>query len=85
MRFFTILTATLATAGAALASTASSDATLSAALGGELSLANHYGAPIPPWQKGCKPGWYYGDHPQNLQSICRWLKDGVRILLLPHR
>ncbi|THU99815.1 hypothetical protein K435DRAFT_568257, partial [Dendrothele bispora CBS 962.96] len=23
---------------------------------------NFYGAPIPPWERGYHPGWYYGDH-----------------------
>jgi len=31
--------------------------------GADLSDTNHYGAPIPPWEPGCKPGWYYGPHP----------------------
>lgn len=31
--------------------------------GADLSSTNHYGAPIPPWEPGCKPGWYYGPHP----------------------
>ncbi|KAJ7478753.1 hypothetical protein B0H11DRAFT_1725806, partial [Mycena galericulata] len=25
-----------------------------------LTAANHYGAPIPPWESGHYPGWYYG-------------------------
>ncbi|XP_006462998.1 hypothetical protein AGABI2DRAFT_194039 [Agaricus bisporus var. bisporus H97] len=31
--------------------------------GFDLSNNNHYGAPIPPWVSGSKPGWYYGPHP----------------------
>lgn len=31
--------------------------------GFDLSNTNHYGAPIPPWEPGSKPGWYYGPHP----------------------
>jgi len=31
--------------------------------GADLSSSNHYGAPIPPWEPGCKPGWYYGPNP----------------------
>ncbi|KAJ7182761.1 hypothetical protein C8R43DRAFT_1145144 [Mycena crocata] len=25
-----------------------------------INAGNCYGAPTPPWQNGCKPGWYYG-------------------------
>ncbi|PPQ70758.1 hypothetical protein CVT26_014709 [Gymnopilus dilepis] len=25
--------------------------------------SNHYGAPLAPWVKGSKPGWYYGNNP----------------------
>jgi hypothetical protein len=46
----------------------SRDLSLSLNLGGlfngmDLSNTNHYGAPIPPWAPGHKPGWYYGPHP----------------------
>lgn len=44
------------------------DFSLSLNLGGlfdgfDLTNTNHYGAPIPPWVAGHKPGWYYGPHP----------------------
>ncbi|CAK5262212.1 unnamed protein product [Mycena citricolor] len=33
---------------------------------------NNYGAPIPPWETGCQPGWYYGqpsNAPAELASL----------------
>ena len=27
------------------------------------SAGNNYNAPIPPWETGSQPGWYYGDDP----------------------
>ncbi|KAJ7220607.1 hypothetical protein GGX14DRAFT_353991 [Mycena pura] len=41
-----------------------------------------YGAPIPPWEKGCRPGWYYGN-PENAPSGLSSLVDGVRCIYLP--
>ncbi|KAJ3562716.1 hypothetical protein NP233_g9399 [Leucocoprinus birnbaumii] len=37
--------------------------------GFDMSNTNHYGAPIPPWKPGSKPGWYYGPHPGNHPSL----------------
>lgn len=34
-----------------------------AKFGADLTADNHYGSPVPPWQSGSKPGWYYGGHP----------------------
>ncbi len=76
MRFFTVLT-TLAAVSVASASTAASTATLSLTLGATLNEDNHYGAPTPPGEDGCNPGWYYGDFPDTLENACAWLKDNV--------
>ncbi|KAF7377588.1 hypothetical protein MSAN_00181500 [Mycena sanguinolenta] len=35
-----------------------------------LTEANHYGAPIPPWEKGHYPGWYYGNGPSPEGILC---------------
>lgn len=32
--------------------------------GKDLTAANHYGSPTPPWHPDSKPGWYYGSHPE---------------------
>ncbi|KIK68540.1 hypothetical protein GYMLUDRAFT_154451, partial [Collybiopsis luxurians FD-317 M1] len=49
---------------------------LSTALGGLLTPQNHYGAPIPPWQPNCKPGWYYGQNPGAVLGwVIPWLLD----------
>jgi hypothetical protein len=56
---------------------------LSATLGSSLTAANYYGAPIPPWKKGAKAGWYYGEHPDKLgfyKYYIPHLKDGVSIV-----
>lgn len=79
MRFFTTL-ATLAAISVASASTAASPATLSLQLGSSLTASNHYGAPLPPWEPGCHPGWYYGDHPDALEKLLFWLKDTVGLV-----
>ncbi|TFK74554.1 hypothetical protein BDN72DRAFT_853899 [Pluteus cervinus] len=34
-----------------------------------LNSGNHYGAPTPPWKKGCKPGWYLGTKPSKHPGI----------------
>ncbi len=77
MHFFSTLLVAVATAltvsGAATTTqtNASSDVSLT------LNKGNHYGAPIPPWESGCSPGWYYGDHPDYLVISLIWLKDSV--------
>ena len=49
----------------------------------KLHKGNHYGAPIPPWVKGCKPGWYFGDHYGGVKDhSIPWLKDKVSSLSL---
>lgn len=60
----------------------------------QLTVGNHYGAPIPPWESGCHPGfgchafsqtlahtthrWYYGNDPQLVDSSVTFL-SGVRL------
>ncbi|KAL0573851.1 hypothetical protein V5O48_008092 [Marasmius crinis-equi] len=81
MRFSTFVAATaVATVPTALA--ASATAALQSTLGQKLTKANHYGAPIPPWQKGCHPGWYYGDNYGRVDHGIPWLKDGLICKLL---
>ncbi|KAJ6460272.1 hypothetical protein C8R45DRAFT_1180437 [Mycena sanguinolenta] len=58
MRFTTVFS-TIAVAATSVAATASfSSASVSLAYG--FNEKNCYGAPIPPWQSGHHPGWYYG-------------------------
>ncbi|KAJ6598414.1 hypothetical protein DFH09DRAFT_1131722 [Mycena vulgaris] len=57
MRFITLFSAlTVVATGASAANF--STASISTAI--SLTPQNHYGAPIPPWQVGHYPGWYYG-------------------------
>ncbi|KAG7442461.1 uncharacterized protein BT62DRAFT_383928 [Guyanagaster necrorhizus] len=46
-----------------------------ASLSAKINKGNCYGAPVPPWDAGCSPGWYYGDHHPSSSLIC--LKDVV--------
>lgn len=91
MRFaalFAITTAAVASVGGVPTATEvdSRDLSLSLNLGGlfgdfDLSNTNHYGAPIPPWAPGHKPGWYYGPHPGNHPQLpCL---GGVRFVTYP--
>ncbi|KAJ7206648.1 hypothetical protein GGX14DRAFT_551510 [Mycena pura] len=57
MRFSTLLAAVAVAAVGSSAATVSSDAVTQAL---SLTVDNHYGSPIPPWESGHKPGWYYG-------------------------
>ncbi|KAF5362938.1 hypothetical protein D9758_007077 [Tetrapyrgos nigripes] len=69
----------------AVPATSSTNAALSITLGSTMTTANHYGAPIPPWKKGAKPGWYYGDHPEHLdifKFFLPHLKDSLICKLL---
>ena len=63
MRFSALFSAvSIAVAGVASSPLDSRD--LDGLLGGaDLSAANRYGAPNPPWTLNSKPGWYYGSHP----------------------
>ncbi|KAF5348502.1 hypothetical protein D9756_009642 [Leucocoprinus leucothites] len=101
MRFTSLLTVAAAAVtsvrGVPTANTVESrDISLSLNLGGlfngfDLSSANHYGAPSPPWVHGSKPGWYYGPHPGNHPTlpclgglICKILDLIPFIIHCPH-
>jgi len=58
MRFTTLFTAVAVVATGASATTSFTSDSITNAL--FLTAENHYGAPIPPWEVGHKPGWYYG-------------------------
>ncbi|KAF9255100.1 hypothetical protein L218DRAFT_884858 [Marasmius fiardii PR-910] len=47
-------------------------ASLQANLRQTMTKTNHYGAPIPPWQIGCRPGWYYGDNHGQVDPSIPW-------------
>ncbi|KAJ7705490.1 hypothetical protein B0H17DRAFT_1038121 [Mycena rosella] len=57
MRFSTLFTTLAVVATGASAASFSSESISSAV---SLTAQNHYGAPIPPWEVGHYPGWYYG-------------------------
>ncbi|KAJ6551330.1 hypothetical protein B0H19DRAFT_995849 [Mycena capillaripes] len=57
MRFSTVFSALAVVATGASAATFTSE---SITTGLTLNAKNHYGAPIPPWEAGHYPGWYYG-------------------------
>ncbi|KAJ7750377.1 hypothetical protein DFH07DRAFT_775079 [Mycena maculata] len=57
MRFSTLFTA-LAVVATGVTATEFSSSSITSAL--SLTAANCYGAPIPPWETGHYPGWYYG-------------------------
>ncbi|KXN92434.1 hypothetical protein AN958_07993 [Leucoagaricus sp. SymC.cos] len=64
--------------------------TIFAKLNQDLTAKNHFGAPIPPWKHGNKPGWYYGPHPGHYPGIpclnsdvCDWLKWFPGVLHCP--
>ncbi|KAJ7450810.1 hypothetical protein FB451DRAFT_1285201 [Mycena latifolia] len=47
-----------------------------------LTAANFYGAPIPPWEVGHNPGWYYGQgNPQGISCILTGLFCDILELL----
>ncbi|KAF9445460.1 hypothetical protein P691DRAFT_734959 [Macrolepiota fuliginosa MF-IS2] len=81
MRAFTLvsvaITAILPIAGASIIDFGP---TIFAKINKDLTSKNHYGAPIPPWKPGYKPGWYYGPNPGAHPDIpclgsdvCNWL------------
>lgn len=39
-----------------------------------LNPGNHYGAPIPPWSRGCHPGWYFGNHAERHPKLVHLYK-----------
>ncbi|KAJ7131220.1 hypothetical protein C8R44DRAFT_978185 [Mycena epipterygia] len=57
MRFSTVFSALAVVVSGAIATTYTPESISSAA---GLKAQNYYGAPIPPWEKGHYPGWYYG-------------------------
>ncbi|KAJ7100685.1 hypothetical protein B0H15DRAFT_876813 [Mycena belliarum] len=60
MRFSTLLsTLAVVATGASAANVRSADSSIAASL----TAANFYGSPIPPWEPGHHPGWYYGKGP----------------------
>ncbi|KAJ7139257.1 hypothetical protein C8R44DRAFT_727357 [Mycena epipterygia] len=58
MRFSTVFSALAIVVSGATAATTYTPASISSAAA--LNAQNHYGAPIPPWEPGHRPGWYYG-------------------------
>ncbi|KAF9269689.1 hypothetical protein L218DRAFT_916040 [Marasmius fiardii PR-910] len=85
MRFTTLFaacTVALSATSGTLAASPAAEATFNLNLAGSLTPANNWGAPIPPWQSGCKPGWYYGDHQDLLKIIIPWLKDNLICAIL---
>ncbi|KAG5634540.1 hypothetical protein H0H81_001570 [Sphagnurus paluster] len=68
MRVATLLT-TAALAASATATPLTIGINVQSILGVDLTAANHYGAPIPPWQRGTYPGWYYGNHPEKFPNL----------------
>ncbi|KAJ6470366.1 hypothetical protein C8R45DRAFT_1104797 [Mycena sanguinolenta] len=69
MRFTTVFSA-LVVAVTSVAATAN-PSSASASLAAGFTEANCYGAPIPPWESGHHPGWYYGKGtaPQGISCI----------------
>ncbi|KAK1217330.1 hypothetical protein PQX77_020011 [Marasmius sp. AFHP31] len=90
MRFstlFAVCTTALAAASGAFAQTTEgqvteSEASFGASLGVNMNPSNHWGAPIPPWETGCIPGWYYGNKKDILKIIIPWLKDNLICFIL---
>ncbi|CAK5262224.1 unnamed protein product [Mycena citricolor] len=60
MRFTGIFSAFVVAASAVSAAQVEIESRDSIGVALTLTAANHYGAPIPPWEVGCTPGWYYG-------------------------
>ncbi|KAJ7719078.1 hypothetical protein DFH07DRAFT_1067921 [Mycena maculata] len=81
MRFSTLFTALAVVATGVTATDSSSSST--SVIG--LTAANDYGAPIPPWETGSSPGWYYGQGtpPSGLESLADTLICELLELLFP--
>ncbi|KAJ6551322.1 hypothetical protein B0H19DRAFT_995847 [Mycena capillaripes] len=76
MRFITLLSAVyIFTSGASAIASANVSLEVVRTASG-ITAGNCYGAPIPPWQQGCYPGWYYGNS-QNAPTGLACLVDGV--------
>ncbi|KAG6873099.1 hypothetical protein C0995_002942 [Termitomyces sp. Mi166 len=63
MRFTALFLAASVAVTGVVATPLTLNANTSVLLGIDLSVDNHYGAPIPPWVAGHQPGWYFGSHP----------------------
>ncbi|KAG5638410.1 hypothetical protein H0H81_000187 [Sphagnurus paluster] len=81
MRVSTIV-ATAALAASATANPLRINLNVQSVLGADLTAANHYGAPIPPWQRGTNPGWYHGNHPEKFPQLPCLVLDGLLCKLL---
>lgn len=55
---------------------------VNAVLGFDAGPGNFYNAPIPPWQPGAVPGWYYGPNPQKYPDL--WTLHDVSLLIMSH-
>lgn len=92
MRLFSSLIVTIAAAIAVHGTTTTTDASLNAtdiqamaSLNTQINQDNNFGAPVPPWEQGSKPGWYYGDNPDNVPSFwpgLPWLEDSFLCWIL---
>jgi hypothetical protein len=60
MRFSTVFSALVVVATGATGVTAANFSSDSISTATALTSQNYYGAPIPPWNAGHHPGWYYG-------------------------
>ncbi|KAJ6611219.1 hypothetical protein B0H10DRAFT_1919017 [Mycena sp. CBHHK59/15] len=82
MRLCTLITASsllVSSVSAAVSATSAQTQALTLARG--ITKDNCYGAPIPPWEEGCHPGWYYGP-PDLAPAGLACLVDGVVCLIL---
>ncbi|KAJ7088662.1 hypothetical protein C8R44DRAFT_686866 [Mycena epipterygia] len=68
MRFSTVFSALAIVVSGATATTSFTSDSISSAVG--LNAKNYYGAPIPPWEPGHHPGWYYGQGPPPEGVLC---------------
>ncbi|KAJ3867453.1 hypothetical protein EV359DRAFT_61494 [Lentinula novae-zelandiae] len=67
----------------AVSASSFTNVTLQTTLSASLSEANHYGAPIPPWEVGSYPGWYYGTDPGAIIGwVLPWLLDDLLCAIL---
>jgi hypothetical protein len=72
MRFFalTAIVAAVAVLFVSAPAAATPSAIVARTLSGTTySSADHYGSPIPPWEAGAKPGWYYGKNPAVVSQL----------------
>ncbi|KAF7369118.1 Fruit-body specific protein a [Mycena venus] len=79
MRFTTLFSALCVFAGVVSASTPKVSPEVMK-IADSINQNNCYGAPIPPWEVGCSPGWYYG-RPEYRPLGLPCLVDGIDGLL----